>query len=233
MSDVTHAKTKILIVDDQRIFAEGLKYVIEARADDLEVLDIAENGREALDKLAVAVPDVVLMDVRMPVMDGVKATEAIHKAHPGIKILILTTFADDEYVQRSMAVGAAGYLIKNLPPDQLIAAIRALEHGTIQVDPAVSEKLFRSGRRRQDEEEMYARLETLTDRERQVLQRLVDARKISQIARELGIAEQTVRNHIANIYTKVGIHNQIEIVKYVNQIRFFLESGRGGTDPAP
>lgn len=223
--DSCRQPTRILIVDDQAIFAEGLKYVIESRTDDFEVLDIASNGREAIDRIATVVPDVILMDVRMPVMDGVKATEAIHRSHPNIKILILTTFEDDEYVQRSMSVGAAGYLIKNRPPDELIDSIRALERGIIQVDPAVSHRLFRSARQHADEEQMAQRLQSLTARERQVLHLLVEAQKIGQIGRELGIADQTVRNHMANIYSKLNIHNQIEIIKYVSLIRSFLDSG--------
>lgn len=224
MTETQRKRTKILIVDDQAIFAEGLKYVIESRTDDFEVLDIAANGREAIDKLAAVVPDIILMDVRMPVMDGVKATEVIHRSYPAIKILILTTFEDDEYVQRSMSVGAAGYLIKNRPPEELIDSIRALERGIIQVDPAISDKLFRSARLHAQDEQIMQGLRALTERERQVLRLLVEARKITQIARELGIADQTVRNHIGNIYSKLGIHNQIEIVRYVTQIRSFLES---------
>ena len=226
VSEPAGRRTKIMIVDDQAIFAEGLKYVIESRTDDFEVLDIATNGREAMDKLAEAVPDIILMDVRMPVMDGVKATEAIHKAYPRVKILILTTFEDDEYVQKSMGHGAAGYLIKNRPPEELIDSIRALQRGIIQVDPAVSQKLFGAARQRQGDQEIHERLRSLTDRECQVLHLLVEARKIAQIGRELGIADQTVRNHIGNIYSKLHIHNQIEIIGYVNQIRTFLD-GRG------
>jgi DNA-binding NarL/FixJ family response regulator len=216
-------KTRILIVDDQAIFAEGLKYAIESRTADFEVLGIAANGREALDKIAITPPDIVLMDVRMPVMDGVKATEAIKKSYPAIKILILTTFEDDEYVQQSMAHGAAGYLIKDRSPDEVVVALRAVARGIIQVDPAISEKLFRSARAHGEEEEIARGLRSLTGRERQILRLLVDARQISQIARDLRIADQTVRNHIANIYSKLGIHNQIEIIRYVNQIRSFLD----------
>lgn len=216
-------RIRLLIVDDQQIFAEGLRYVIESRADDFEVVDIAANGCEALDKLRVTLPDIVLMDVRMPVMDGVNATEAIHRGYPNVKILILTTFEDDEYVRRSMAVGAAGYLIKNRPPEELIDSIRALHRGIIQVDPAVSHRLFRSSDRRPDDEAIDRRLQTLTERERQVLHLLVEARKIGQIAHDLGIADQTARNHVANIYSKLHIHNQIEVIKFIQPIRVFLD----------
>ena len=122
-------RTKLLIVDDQPIYAEGLKYIIESRTSEFEVLDIAANGLEALSKIREAVPDIVLMDVRMPVMDGVEATREIGSRYPDVKILILTTFDDDEYVRRSMQHGAVGYLLKNRPPDELIASIRASMSG--------------------------------------------------------------------------------------------------------
>ena len=217
-------KTRIVIADDQLLFAEGLKFVIESRARDFEVVAIAENGRQALEKVHKHRPDIVLLDVRMPVMDGVEATRVIHQKYPDTKILILTTFDDDEYVQYSIQNGAIGYLLKNRPPGELIDSIRALSTGIFQIDPAVSGKLFHAVEGADmDSEEFMANLRTLTLREREVLKLLVDAKRISQIAADLDIAEQTVRNHISNIYFKLDIHNRIEIVKYINQIRFFLE----------
>jgi DNA-binding NarL/FixJ family response regulator len=218
-------RTRLLIADDQRLFAEGLRFVIESRAKDLEVVDLAENGRDAVEKVRQHRPDVVLMDVRMPVMDGVEATRILHDRYPEIKILILTTFDDDEYVKFSMHHGAVGYLLKNRPPEQLIDSIRALRGGTVQIDPVIAAKVFvqQPGRGPADGEDFTARLRTLTTREREVLRLLVEAKGVVQIARALGIAEQTVRNHTASIYSKLGMHNRIEIVRFIGQIRFFLE----------
>jgi DNA-binding NarL/FixJ family response regulator len=216
--------TRILISDDQRIFAEGLQYVIESRASDMKVVDIAANGQEALEKVRELEPDVVLMDVRMPVMDGVDATRRIHEEFPHIRILILTTFDDDEYVTYSLRNGAIGYLLKNRPPDELIDSIRALGKGILQIDPAVSSTLFQVSKESDaDAQGIEARLGTLTGREREVLRLLVDANRIRQISQKLAIAEQTVRNHIGNIYSKLDIHNRMEIVRFINQIRAFLE----------
>ena len=217
-------RTKLLIVDDQPIYAKGLKYIIESRTSEFEVLDIAANGLEALSKIREAVPDIVLMDVRMPVMDGVVATREIGSRYPDVKILILTTFDDDEYVRRSMQHGAVGYLLKNRPPDELIASIRALNRGIMQIDPAVSGKLFQTSHQQDQSEEILELLRTLTTREREVLRLLVRTKKIAQIAGELGIAEQTVRNHNSNIYSKLRIHNRLEIIRYINQIHRFIDT---------
>ena len=115
-----NGKTKILIVDDQRLFADGLRVVIESRAPQFEVTGIAENGKLALAAVRDTRPDIILMDVRMPEMDGVEATRLIHERYPEIKILILTTFSDDEYVTHSLQNGAIGYLLKNRPAEELI-----------------------------------------------------------------------------------------------------------------
>jgi DNA-binding NarL/FixJ family response regulator len=224
MSDQPRRNTRVLIVDDQMLFAEGLRFVIESRAPDFEVVDIAGDGRAAVAKARAHRPDIILMDVRMPDMDGVEATRIIHDRFPDTKVLILTTFDDDEYVKQSMLQGAVGYILKNRPPAELIDAIRALRDGFVQIDPAVSAKLFEgSGRAAGGDPQITARLRTLTSREREVLRRLVRAERISQIGASLGIAEQTVRNHIGNIYSKLQIHTRIEIVRYITEIRSFLE----------
>lgn len=216
-------KTRLLIVDDQQIYAEGLKYVIESRTDDFKIVGIAANGREALEKSQELMPDIILMDVRMPVVDGVEATRLILEKYPDMKILILTTFDDDEYVRFTMEHGAVGYLLKNKPPEELIDSLRALNSGILQIDPAVSGKLFQQTKKKAGSDEIMLHLRTLTNREREVIRLLVEARSISAISKELQIAEQTVRNHISNIYFKLGIHDKIEIIRYINQIRYFLE----------
>lgn len=220
-------RIRVLIADDQRLFADGLRVVIESRAPQFEVVGIAANGVEAVKMADSLVPEVVLMDVRMPDMDGVVATRIIHERHPDMKILILTTFDDDEYVKFSMLNGAIGYLLKNRPAEELIDSVRALAKGILQIDPAISDKLLKPGRT-QGSEDFNHRLTELTRREREILDLLVQAKRIVNIAEELGIAEQTVRNHISNIYMKLDIHDRLEIVNYVNQIKYFLDHTRSG-----
>ena len=217
-------KIKVLIVDDQQLFADGLRVVIESRAPHLKVVGIANNGIQAISMTQKMLPDVILMDVRMPEMDGVVATKIIHRKYPKIKILILTTFADDEYVRHSLKNGAIGYLLKNRPAEELINSIQALAKGIIQIDSAVSAKILDASdsvtTSRGDD--FNQRLRTLTNRECEILKLLVMAKRIVNISEELHIAEQTVRNHISNIYFKLNIHDRLEIINYINQIQYFL-----------
>ena len=217
-------KIRIVIADDQRLFAEGLRVVIESRAPEFQIVDIAEDGRQACAMVDQHKPDVLLLDVRMPVMDGVEATRMIHGKHPEVKILILTTFDDDEYVTYSMQNGAEGYLLKSRRPEELIDSIRAMLKGIVQIDSAVSERLLSAAHEEPaNAREFIANLRTLTARESEILRGLVSAKRIAQIAGDLGIVEQTVRNHMSNIYTKLHIHNRVEIVQYIGQIRYYLD----------
>ena len=214
----------ILIVDDQRLFADGLRVVIESRAPQFEVVGAAYNGVQAISMVREYRPDIVLMDVRMPEMDGVEATRIIHQKYPEIKILILTTFSDDEYVKHSLQNGAVGYLLKNRPAEELVNSIRAVGSGIMQIDPAVSASIIQTGQdRHAAHAEFTARLHTLSRREREVLSLMVQAKRIAAISADLDIAEQTVRNHISNIYFKLSIHDRLEIVNYIEPIRAFLE----------
>lgn len=215
-------KIRVLIVDDQQLFADGLRVVIESRASHFEVIGIVGNGKEAVAAAKEKRPDVILMDVRMPEMDGVVATRIIHERYPEIKILILTTFDDDEYVKQSLGSGAIGYILKSRPAEELVAAINALAKGIMQIDPAVSARLLDSART-SESDEFQKRLRSLTGREREILDLLVQARRIVNISEELGIAEQTVRNHISNIYFKLNIHDRLEVINYINQIKHFLK----------
>jgi DNA-binding NarL/FixJ family response regulator len=216
---------RILIADDQALFAEGLKTILESRAPDIIVAGIAKNGQEAISLAEELQPDIILMDVRMPLLDGVEATKAIHRKNPGQKIVMLTTFPDDEYVQFSLSNGAIGYLLKNRPPVELIASIRAVMGGILQIDPAVSESLIKRDNAdgHHDDDDFIRYLNSLTKREREVLRLLVNANDNRQIAEKLAIAEQTVKNYISIIYGKLGITNRIEIMRYMDKVQFYLE----------
>ena len=215
---------RILVADDQVLFAEGLETILESRASDMEVVSIARNGEEAIRMTAIENPDIVLMDVRMPVIDGVVATREILSRNPNVKIVMLTTFDDDEYVEHSLSNGAIGYLLKNRPPEELIASIRAVKGGILQIDPAVSKTLIKDiHESTMHDDEFLMHLNSLTNRERDVLRLLVDAHSNKQIANILSIAEQTVRNYISIIYGKLFVENRIEIIRHMDQISYFLD----------
>lgn len=213
----------LVIADDQPLFVEGLQTIIDSKAPDISIIGTAQNGQEAVDLVEALRPDIVLMDVRMPVLDGVNATRQIHETDPDQKILMLTTFDDDDYVRHSLSYGAIGYLLKNRPSAELIAAIRAVHAGVLLIDPAVAKALLRDKAPVQyDEDDFLRRLNSLTRREREVLRLLVAALDNHEIAAEIGVAEQTVRNYVSNLYSKLGIQQRIDILKHARQIEFFL-----------
>jgi len=220
-----NGRIKVLIADDQIMFAESIKYIIESRASDIEIVGIAANGRKAIAMATDLRPDIVLMDVRMPEIDGVEATRVVHLKAPRIKILMLTTFDDDEYVKTSLIQGAIGYLLKSMPPVELINAIRAVNGGIMQIDPSVSKSLLNGEPSRRPDGELLNNLKDLTPRERQVLELLVQALDNGQIAKTLNLAEQTVRNYISNIYSKLGVTHRMEVLRIVDKINFFLNQG--------
>jgi DNA-binding NarL/FixJ family response regulator len=213
---------RVLIVDDQRMFAESIKCTIEARAKDITVVGVALDGEEAVRMVDALKPRIVLMDVRMPKMDGVNALKAIRQKHRDVDVIMLTTFDDDEYVKDSLLHGSVGYLLKNMPPVELINAIRAVKGGIMQIDPAVSQALIRSSRGVEDDQIM-ANLRTLTRREREALGLMVQSMDNQQIARAMNVAEQTARNYISAIYAKLGFVRRMDVLKVYNTITYFLE----------
>ncbi len=212
------ARVRLLLADDQVLFVESLKCVLEERAQDFEVVGIARDGEEAVSLAASLAPDVILMDVRMPRMDGVVATRKIHEVAPRTQIVMLTTFDDDDYVEVALKHGAIGYLLKNIPPDELIRALRSVRSGITQISPEIVEKLI--VRRDQAKSGVGARPqkgEPLTRREREILDLVVAAYENHQIAERLGISEQTVKNYVHCIYEKLGVANRIQLMKSVGR----------------
>ena len=208
---------RILLADDQRLFVENLKTVLEHQASDLSVAGIAFNGEEAVRLALESRPDIVLMDVRMPVMDGVEATRLIHLADPGIAILVLTTFDDDSYVHDALANGAAGYLLKNIPSSVLVESIRAVMSGTVLLSPGVASRLV--GGSGGSEDGGSFPIERLSSREREVLFLMSRGYDNPSIAGRLWLSEQTVKNHISHIYRKLGIHERISAMKAARDSR--------------
>ncbi len=212
---------RILLVDDQKIFVEGLKFVLEARASDIEVVGMGFDGCEAVRLARSLKPEIILMDVRMPRMSGVDAAREIAAEFPEIKIVMFTTFDDDQYVRSAMNHGAIGYLLKNRPPVELINSLRAVKSGIIQIDPTVAVKLLRSDAHGSAETaQIVQAIRTLTGREREVLHLIAQALDNRQIAEHLNVAEQTARNYVSTVYAKLGTTHRMEIMKILNEIDF-------------
>ena len=207
---------KILLVDDQILFIESLKTVIETLTDDIRIVNIAHNGLEAIKMIKTEIPDIILLDVRMPGMDGVEVVKILHQEYPQIKIMMLTTFDDDYYVHEALEHGAAGYMLKDVPPADLIDSIRAMNHGTIQMSPQIMVKLMdHSGDESSHLNSHRASLEIekLSRREQEVLLLVSQNMDNSEIAEKFFIAEQTVKNHVSSIYSKLGIHDRSVAIK--------------------
>jgi DNA-binding NarL/FixJ family response regulator len=218
-------KIRLLIVDDQVMFLESLSTFLRNYAEDIEVVGTARNGREALEKAAALRPDIVLLDVHMPVMDGVEATGRLIESQPGVRILILSTYDEDEYVRKALKQGAAGYLLKDISPTELIASIRALKSGAVQISPQIVAKLMKSviAEEPSPEREIAERFEwfkSLTPREREVFTLIATGYDNAQIAEELHMAEHTVRNHVSMIYSKLGVQDRFQIIQLANKIRY-------------
>ncbi len=199
---------RVAIVDDQTLIREGLASLL-ALVPDLTVVGKAADGREALALVAEQAPDVVLMDVRMPGMNGVAATREIRARYPRTHVIVLTTF-DDEYVFESLRAGASGYLLKNADPDHLATAIRAVHAGDSILDPAVTRKVIRRATRPEAEPVLTERL---TRREREVLRLMAEGASNAEIAERLCLAEGTVKNHVSHILGKLGARDRTHAVR--------------------
>jgi DNA-binding NarL/FixJ family response regulator len=222
------SRVRVLLADDQALFVESLRTVIEKSAEDIEVVGVARNGAEAVEIQGRERADLVVMDVRMPVVDGVEAARLILERDPGARIVMLTTFEDDEYVKEALERGAVGYLLKDIPPAELIAAIRAAAGGAFLIAPSVARSLLKRAypRERGPREpllpEWYA---GMSRREREIIECLVDGYSNKEIASLLSIAEQTVRNHISAIYDKMGAPDRSHAMRMARELPRGRRSG--------
>jgi DNA-binding NarL/FixJ family response regulator len=207
----------LLLVDDQSLIRRGLRALLKPEPD-LLVLGEAENGTEALAWLEShsPLPDVILMDVRMPEMDGVAATQAIAQAFPQIKILILTTFDDTEYVNQALQNGASGYLLKDTPAEELVQAIQLVYKGYTQLGPGLAQKLLMPPVLSPQPNTETTALEELTPREREILQLIAQGASNREIAQQLYIAEKTVKNHVTNILSRLGLRDRTQAAVWLH-----------------
>jgi DNA-binding NarL/FixJ family response regulator len=219
MSDII----RILLVDDQSIIRQGLKALLTLEPD-LEVVGDAENGRLALQQVEVLQPDVVLMDVRMPVMDGVAATAEICQRFAATKVLVLTTFDDQEYVTEALRVGAMGYLLKDTPSEELAQAIRAIHRGYSQFGPGIMQKIRPAvGESRQQPPDLPPGFWELTGREREVLRLIAKGDSNREISQQLFISEGTVKNHVTNILSRLHLRDRTQAAIFANSVMVLLQ----------
>jgi len=214
---------KVLLVDDQHLIRQGLKALLELESD-LEIVGEAGNGEEAIKLVSQLSPDVVLMDVRMPIMDGVAATKKIHDNFPAIKILVLTTFDDNSYVTAALQNGAIGYLLKDTPSEELAVAIRGVYKGYTQLGPGIVKKLvaqFSSDL--VTSKEPPSSLAELTTREKEVLRLIASGASNKEIAQQLYISEGTVKNHVTNILNCLSLRDRTQAAIFANSFLEFLD----------
>ena len=205
---------RVLLVDDQALFREGLRTLLDLQPD-IEVVGEAKDGREAIECAARVATDVALMDLQMPVLDGVAATRDIRARHPNTQVIVLTTFDDDEYVFEALRAGAVGYLLKDVASDRLAEAIRCAARGESFLQPSVAAKVVAEFTRLADAPHARARanralIEPLSDRELEILRLVATGASNKEIAATLVIAEGTVKNHVTNILGKLGVRDRTQ-----------------------
>lgn len=202
---------RIIIVDDQRLFRESVAGMLNAESF-LEVVGIAGNGLEALELVRQLRPDVVLMDVKMPLMHGIEATRQIKAELPETRVILLTTFTADGYVLEGLSAGANGYILKDISTIGLVSAIRAVYNGEQVTAPDITSRMMQLLEKQVTDKGQYC--DGLTSREMQMLVLVARGMVAKEIARTLAISEKTVRNHISNIYRKLDIYDRSQVVIY-------------------
>jgi DNA-binding NarL/FixJ family response regulator len=205
------ADVKVLVVDDQRLVREGISSLLSIQ-EGIAVVGTAVDGQEAVEKAIALSPDVVLMDVRMPVLDGIAATVQIRRKLPGCQVLMLTTFDDEEYVVKSLQAGATGYLLKDIPAADLAQAIQLVRAGIYQLSPSVAGKLV--GQLGVKSRPAAPPEHDLTDRELEVLRLIAGGATNREIAEVLVVSEGTVKNHVSNILSRLGLRDRIQAALY-------------------
>lgn len=216
---------RILLVDDQPLFVESLRMSLENYTDDFQVVGIAKNGGSAVQMALQLDPDVILMDVHLPDINGVEATRRILERNRRIKVVMLSTYDEDEYVKEALRIGSSGYLLKDISLTELIAAIRALLSGLVQISPKIATKLINAmydgtSPKIPEVSSRFEWFDTLTDREKEIFGLIATGYDNQQIADHLQLAEQTVRNNISTIYSKLEVKDRFEIIRLANQIHY-------------
>jgi DNA-binding NarL/FixJ family response regulator len=219
---------RVLIADDQALMRAGFRMILEVEPD-LEIVGEAANGREAVAEAGRLRPDVVLMDVRMPEMDGIEATRRLLHGNNDTKVVMLTTFDMDEYVYEALRAGASGFLLKDVPPEQLVAGIRSVAAGDTLLAPSVTRRLIQEFVRRPPDtlRSSAPELARLTAREVEVLQMMARGRSNTEIAADFFVSETTVKTHVAHVLAKLGVRDRVQAVVFAYEAGMVLPGDSG------
>lgn len=216
-------KIKVLLVDDQTLFVESLRTILET--ENFDVIGMATDGQSSLELVAHNKPDVILMDVRMPNMSGVECTRILKEKYPELRILMLTTFDDDEYVIEALRYGAAGYLLKDVHSTELVSAIHAVYEGGVLIAPKVATNLVRKLSQQIEEKTADAKplnqpewLNFLNVREKEILVLMAQGKDNKEIAKCLYVGEQTIKNYVSIIYSKLGVRDRALVSKMAKEV---------------
>ena len=211
MKDVE--KIKVLIVDDHQVVRQGLRTFLELQ-EDISVIGEAEDGQQAVERVRRLEPDVVLMDLVMPHMDGITATQQVLALGTGAKVIALTSFSEDDKVFPAIQAGASSYLLKDVSPDGLVEAIRAVHRGEARLHPEITRKLMQQVSQKHNAPQDSSAMDELTGREQEVLRLIAKGRSNREIAEELFISEKTVKTHVSNILGKLQLEQRTQLVIY-------------------
>ena len=218
---MTERAIRVLVVDDQQLIREGIASILDIQAG-ITVVGTATNGAEAIAQAETLAPDLILMDVRMPVMDGLVATQRVRDNFPDCQVVMLTTFDDDEYIIRSLQAGACGYLLKDIPADDLAEAVRLAHKGIYQLAPEVAGRLVSAVAGVHLRTQTAERIKNdLTPREWEVLRFISTGATNSEIAEQLVVSEGTVKNHVSNILGQLGVRDRIQAAIYAIENNLF------------
>jgi RNA polymerase sigma factor (sigma-70 family) len=206
---------RVLIADDQTLVRAGFRKILEADAE-IEVVGEAADGLEAVEAAHALAPDVVLMDIRMPRLDGLEATrQLVDQGKDGPRVLVLTTFGVEEYVYDALRAGASGFLLKDVPPEQLLAGVHVVARGDALLDPAITRSVIEEfAAKPAVRRELAAKLDELTPREREVFSLVARGLSNAEIAKELVVSEGTVKSHVAHVLLKLGLRDRVQSVIY-------------------
>ncbi|MCP3031589.1 response regulator transcription factor [Halobacillus sp. A1] len=215
-------KIKVMLVDDHLVVLRGLRFFLNTQPD-IEVVGEVDNGSLVLKKYEELRPDVVLMDLMMPVMDGIEATKQLNELYPGVKVVVLTSYSDQDHVIPALQAGAAGYQLKDIDPDELVKTIRAAYAGEKHLHPKATHLLLTEMNHNQEKESSRTVLYKLTTREKDVLYQVTLGKSNKEIAADLYISEKTVKTHVSNILSKLQVHDRTQAAIYAMKEQLFKD----------
>lgn len=211
---------KVLLVDDHLVVLKGLKFFLDTQKD-IEIVGSATNGKEALAKIEKLKPDIVLMDLMMPVMDGIEATRQVKATFPNIKVIVLTSFSDQDYVLPALRAGAIGYQLKDIEPSELVKTIHAAYRGEKQLHPTATNTLLSHLTSDEESSETEAGISALSNREKEVLYQITCGKTNKQISAELFITEKTVKTHVSSILSKLHVKDRTQAAIFAIKNKLF------------